>query len=82
MNNFVVVVWKKFYLALALRVGNFVFFGFGRKFAEIDSVLCISVYSPYAANYSWRILLICLNASSVFSVQAKLQTYSETTSYQ
>ncbi len=27
------------------------FFCFGRKFAEIDSILCRSVYSPYKAKY-------------------------------
>jgi hypothetical protein len=59
------------------------FFGFGRKFAEIGSVLCLSAYSPYTAKHSWRILQIRLNALGVFSVQVKiLLAYSETTLYE
>ncbi len=28
------------------------FFGFGKKFAKIGSVLCLSAYSPYKAKHS------------------------------
>ncbi len=58
-------------------IQDLIFFCFGRIFAELSSVL--SAYYPYATKYSWRILLIRLNALSVFSVQAKiLLAYSET----
>jgi hypothetical protein len=38
--------------------------------SRLGSMLCRSVYSPYNANYPWRILLICLYSLSVFSVHA------------
>ncbi len=47
------------------------FFGFGRKFSAIGSVLSLSEYSPYTAKYSSRILLIRLYALGVFSMKAK-----------
>jgi hypothetical protein len=61
-------------------IQNLIFFGFGRKFAGIDSVLCRSAYSLCTAKYSWRILLTRLYSLSVFSVHVRiLWVYLETT---
>ncbi len=65
---------------LRIVIKDLIFFGFGRKFAEIEPVLSLLAYSPYTGKHSQRILLIRLKALSVFSVQAKiLLAYSEMT---